>query len=214
MKTYIGSACAKCGGTERYKSSSNCVPCAKALATARYELKVGGEPKRRGSRLARAEAKAQGLKTFVSNTACPHGHGFERTVRTGNCVGCLNKRHEDVERKKWIKEFRETEVQKIKTSLRTRRWRVENPERCTLNSSNKRAAKRRARVAWADRKAMLEVYRIARFISKSTGTPHHVDHVVPLVSEFVCGLHWEGNLRVLSASENIRKRNLHWPDMP
>lgn len=48
----------------------------------------------------------------------------------------------------------------------------------------------------------------------STGIEWQVDHIVPLQSEFVCGLHNEFNLRVISQSENSSKKNRYWPDMP
>jgi len=38
--------------------------------------------------------------------------------------------------------------------------------------------------------------------------PHHVDHIVPLVSQLVCGL------QILDAKANIEKGNRSWPDMP
>ena len=41
----------------------------------------------------------------------------------------------------------------------------------------------------------------------------HVDNIVPLKSAIVCGLHWEGNLQLLTSVENIKKGNRTWPDM-
>jgi hypothetical protein len=74
------------------------------------------------------------------------------------------------------------------------------------------AAKMRAIPLWADRSAIKRLYAKAVRITQKTGTAHHVDHIVPLQSKRVCGLHCEANLRVLSAFDNQSKSNRLWPD--
>ena len=110
---------------------------------------------------------------------------------------------------------------------RSRQWRAKNAERraevCrewNARNQDKRAAavaRRRARIftpSWADRAAIADFYKEAKKIEKETGVKHHVDHIVPLNSPLVCGLHVPANLQVIPASQNVLKRNLVWPDMP
>lgn len=63
----------------------------------------------------------------------------------------------------------------------------------------------RATPKWADHAAIAEIYRERDRITAETGIPHHVDHIYPIAGETVCGLHVHWNMRVIPASENIKK---------
>lgn len=86
-------------------------------------------------------------------------------------------------------------------------WRQSNPEKVTAKTARRRAQLRQAAVDWADRKEVLAFYREARKRTEETGMEHQVDHIIPLQSRLVCGLHNEFNLRVITADENRRKHN-------
>ena len=76
------------------------------------------------------------------------------------------------------------------------------------------AKKTRATPAWANRFFIQEIYRLAELRTKMLGYSWHVDHIVPLRSKIVCGLHVEHNLQVIPGVENMKKHNSYWPDMP
>ena len=76
------------------------------------------------------------------------------------------------------------------------------------------ARKKNASSPWANRAYVDLFYRIAKEETKRTGRIVHVDHIVPLQSKIVSGLHNEFNLQLLFANENLSKSNRRWPDMP
>ncbi|MFP5434219.1 MAG: HNH endonuclease signature motif containing protein [Alphaproteobacteria bacterium] len=60
---------------------------------------------------------------------------------------------------------------------------------------------------WANQEAIRAIYAEAALLTDTTGVRHEVDHIYPLQGKFVCGLHCEANLQILTKTENIRKHN-------
>jgi hypothetical protein len=90
---------------------------------------------------------------------------------------------------------------------RLARWARENPERMRQKNAERRARKLCATPWWADHNAIRVFYDEAVRLSAETGTPHEVDHIVPLKGENVCGLHVHWNLRVVTRRANRSKNN-------
>lgn len=61
--------------------------------------------------------------------------------------------------------------------------------------------------SWVDTKAIEMIYRQARSMTKETGTPHDVDHVIPLQGKLVSGLHVAENLAAIPRFANRSKSN-------
>ncbi len=93
-------------------------------------------------------------------------------------------------------------------------WKRRNPEKNAFYVMKRQAAKLRAIPSWVDMQKVEEIYTEARRLTELTGIKHHVDHIVPLQSPWVCGLHCEANLQILPYYENQSKSNRVWPDMP
>lgn len=99
-------------------------------------------------------------------------------------------------------------------AARTARWVKANPGRAAELKMRRNAQKLCATPAWANEFFIAEIYHLAQLRTKLTGIKWHVDHIVPLRSKRVCGLHVEHNLQVLPAAKNESKSNRYWPDMP
>ena len=125
--------------------------------------------------------------------------------------------------KKWYQENKESAdkkykeyYEKNKSYMRARasKWQKENPVSVNASSRKYQASKLNAAPKWANDFFIKEIYHLANLRSKMLGYKWHVDHIVPLRSKLVCGLHVENNLQVIPAIQNMRKHNTIWPQMP
>ena len=84
-----------------------------------------------------------------------------------------------------------------------------NPNIRRYNSGKRRATKVNATPKWLTPIDEL----IIKHIYETCPKDYHVDHIVPLNSKFVCGLHVPWNLRQVHKTINHKKSNRYWPNM-
>ncbi len=182
----------------------------------------------------RAEAKAKGAKHYFTGEPCKHGHVAPRKTK-GACTECLridwgkknaaraeyfrqyNQRASVKDRKNdWYVANRDKVIQVAATRpaavMREYRnaWKRNNVLQVRADTKARRRRHRIATPKWLTRRQKSEIrqlYQIAMTMTKTTGEQYVVDHIVPLRSEFVCGLHVPWNLRVITREENLAKSN-------
>ncbi len=93
----------------------------------------------------------------------------------------------------------------------SRSYRQRHRDRVAAYVQAKNAKRRQAQPAWANKFKIRVMYRTASVLTRLTGRKFEVDHIYPLNSPFMCGLHVETNMRVISKAENVRKSNRYWP---
>jgi hypothetical protein len=182
----------------------------------------------------RAEAKKNGSKYYFTGQPCKHGHIAPRKTK-GACVECLkvewekgnqtraeyfrqyNQSEAGVEAKQeYYKRNREAVIARAQArTIEEKRayraaWKTNNSDQVLADNKVRRRKHRQATPPWITRKQKSEIrqlYQIAITMSKTTGERYVVDHIVPLRSDFVCGLHVPWNLRVITQEENLKKSN-------
>jgi len=123
------------------------------------------------------------------------------------------------------KKRKEYEADKEKILERNRLWRSKNKDKLAqygklryqinkdyyIAAANKRHADKLQRTpSWLTQDHLdqiKDIYAHARDCEVVTGDKYHVDHIVPLRGENVCGLHVPWNLQVLPAEVNLAKSN-------
>ena len=182
----------------------------------------------------RAEAKKIGSNYYFTGQPCKHGHIAPRKTK-GACVECLKVEwaQANITRADYFAEYNKSEagIDAKQAYYRRNRdaviaraqarpveekrayrntWKENNQEQVLADNKVRRRKHRQATPPWISRKQksdMRALYQAAIYMTKTTGEQYVVDHIVPLRSEVVCGLHVPWNLRVITREENLRKSN-------
>jgi hypothetical protein len=178
----------------------------------------------------RATAKATGAKYYYTGKPCTRGHTTLRKTK-GSCVDCMkedwaldNKKRSEKPKSEASKAAGRRYYERNKDSVKARanarpieerrghkyKYKEANPELYKALVSVRKRRHRNATPKWitAEQKlAMRQLYLQAMELTKLTGERYVVDHIVPLLSDEVCGLHVPWNLRVITQEENLKKSN-------
>ena len=155
------------------------------------------------------EAKDKSLLHYYTGKPCKHGHISERFVSTKNCCACLkaHSQQTEVKKQKAANGAAHYAANPEKVRASSAAWNAANPAARTATEAQRRAAKLQRTPKWADRSAIKAIYEHAAFMARVCNEPFHVDHFYPLQGETVSGLHVPANLRIITATENVRKSN-------
>lgn len=178
----------------------------------------------------RATAKSTGATHYYTGQPCIRGHIALRKTK-GSCVECMKedwakdnaKRSEKPKSeasKAAGRRYYEKNKQAVKARANARpleerrahryKYKEANPELYKALVSVRKRRHRNATPKWittGQKLAMRQMYLQAMELTKLTGERYVVDHIVPLISDEVCGLHVPWNLRVITQEENLKKSN-------
>ena len=96
---------------------------------------------------------------------------------------------------------------RAKRTEQSNAWAKAHPENSAYQAMRYRNQKTQAMPFWADESVIKGFYIEAKRRTEETGIPHEVDHIVPLKSPVVCGLHVPANLQVTTKAYNRDKSN-------
>jgi hypothetical protein len=104
---------------------------------------------------------------------------------------------------------------KERISVYAKGWTQNNKHRRAASTAKRHAAQMLRTPKWLSAEQLKEIeteYALRQWCSEVMGEEYHVDHIIPLQGKKVSGLHVPWNLRVIPASENIRKLNKFNPE--
>jgi hypothetical protein len=155
----------------------------------------------------RKEARDLSLKAYFTGIFCKQGHIAKRWTATGNCADCQQQR---------TKNWTDKNVEKVKSYLKTpemvkkrkeyaQKFYLDNKDYYIAKDASRRAYKLQAKTSWGQEGVRAFYKKTKELQMMNPGIKYHVDHIVPLAGDNVCGLHNQFNLQILTAEQNWKK---------
>lgn len=155
----------------------------------------------------RQEAREVGSKAYFTGLFCKQGHVAKRWTATGNCAECQQQRT-----KAWsdanpdkVKAYLNSPEMVEKRKAYAKDFYQKNRDYYVAKDASRRAYKLRATTAWGQENVRAFYKKAKELQEMNPGTKYHVDHIVPLAGDNVCGLHNQFNLQILTAQQNWKK---------
>lgn len=176
-KHYHGKPCDK-GHTLKFSANRTCVECS-------------------ANRLTEEERKEYRKKYYFEN--------YEKISEYNKKYEANNRELINRRRREWHAN-RSPEL-KEKHDKYLRQYRKDNRAKNAARNSRRRKAIELATPDWVNYQSIIDVYMQRENKSVKDGIVYHVDHIIPVQSKKVCGLHVPWNLQIITAEENIAKSN-------
>lgn len=194
LKTYFtGNPCKNGHVCSKTTSSGSCIECLKIAAVKRRRANI--ESYRERDRQNNAKRKDKRKAWRVNN--------IERIAIQDAEYRRINK--EKIKEKDKI--YTMKNKSKILSAIKA--WRCNNRDKVALDALKRVRKKRQAIPKWYNlhRLEVKDLYNTAKELTEMTGILFHVDHIIPLSNDLVCGLHCYDNLQILPYYENCAKGN-------
>ncbi len=183
----------------------------------------------------RKQAKTLNLNHYFTGKPCKSGHVSQRYTSTCRCCECIDQYYTDNKKhlnqyanqyrqdnkeyfkqysKKWRKDNEKylnqyQEDNKELFKQRFKNWREQNPDKVALNVERRSKYLKEHTPAWYSSEivSIKQLYLKRDELNKKWNLNLQVDHIIPIISKTVCGLHCWANLQLLDESLNGSKHN-------
>lgn len=171
--------------------------------------------------ITKKQAKQLGLNFYFTGKPCKRNHICEKYISNRGCVECDKQRsncwHENNKERKQQTSKSWEEKNKEHRQQSKKQWKENNPDKITEYGSRRCKYLKYSKPIWAAEEIIKQIYldrdELNQIVKMCGGTElFEIDHIIPILSNTVCGLHCEDNLQILTASENRTKSNNYQQD--
>jgi hypothetical protein len=196
---YTGKPCKHGHLSERFVSNKGCLSCLQ-YHTKKYRNCIDNKAKIKATRQQWDEANKDHLKTWkkeykIKNAESIKEYDIQYQINNRERINENSRRRQTLE------------VNKIKKKAVDKQYRLDNKAKLAKDAILYKVKRYQATPRWYEPGLIKQIYFKRDELSQLWGITLHVDHIVPLQGENVCGLHCWDNLQLLEASINLSKNN-------